>query len=125
MEIEGGTQPCSAGKNGSVLLISPSAMICQVRFAQFRVHIQILLHHRDAEYAEIYHFKLFPPRPPRLRGAISGFRVNAETVNFKLEGAVCCQQTQGKRCASMGAHIGSRKETEMTGETCGTLLAGA
>jgi hypothetical protein len=37
MWIEGDTQPCSAGKNGSVLLISPSAMICQVRFRQFRV----------------------------------------------------------------------------------------
>jgi len=30
MEIEVDTQPCSAGKNGSVLLISPPAISCQV-----------------------------------------------------------------------------------------------
>jgi hypothetical protein len=52
MEIEAGTQPCSAGRNGSVLLISPVAIGCQVRFSRFRVHIQILLHYSDAQFAE-------------------------------------------------------------------------
>jgi len=33
--------------------------------------IRILIHHRGTEYAEIYHFKLSPPRPRRLRGEFS------------------------------------------------------
>jgi len=72
-EVEIDTQPCSAGKYGSVLLISSPAMSCQAISR------------------------------PRFRGFEFRFRVpgRSETRSFERKTGVCCRQAEGKRDANL------------------------